>query len=163
MEVGLRGAKPKDALFFQAVYASTRAEEMAAVPWSDDQKNEFVAHQFTAQSRHYAQHYSGMTSDVVLVNGAAAGRLLVARWSNEIRVVDIALLPEFRGRGAGTTLLRKLQEEAAAAGKSLTIHVEKFNPALRLYERLGFAAIEDKEVYVLMKWEPECLPGAVPR
>jgi ribosomal protein S18 acetylase RimI-like enzyme len=78
--------------------------------------------------------------------------LYVARWEREIRIMDIALLPEDRGAGIGTKLLRELQEEARAAGKSLTIHVERFNPALGLYERLGFQQIEDKGVYLLMEW-----------
>lgn len=81
----------------------------------------------------------------------AVGRLYVDRWTREIRIMDIALLPEHRGAGIGTRLLRELQEEARAAGKALSIHVEKFNPALRLYERLGFRAREDKGVYLLME------------
>ena len=82
----------------------------------------------------------------------AAGRLYVARWSDEIRIVDIALLPDYGNRGIGTTLLRELQSEAAAAGRPLRIHVERFNPALRFYERLGFRQIEDKGVYLFMEW-----------
>ena len=68
--------------------------------------------------------------------------------------MDIAILPEFRGAGAGTRLLKALQEEAAAGGKSLSIHVEGFNPAMRLYERLGFRAVEDRDPYVFMEWRP---------
>jgi ribosomal protein S18 acetylase RimI-like enzyme len=53
----------------------------------------------------------------------------------------------------GTLLLRELQDEAAASGRSLSIHVERFNPALRLYERLGFQLLEDKGVYLLLEWK----------
>ena len=88
------------------------------------------------------------------MNGLAAGRLYVARWPAEIRIMDIALLPAHRGRGAGTALLRDLMAEAEAAEKPLTIHVERFNPALRLYLRLGFTPIEDKGVYLLLRWSP---------
>ena len=80
----------------------------------------------------------GASFDVIVVDGQPVGRLYVARWSDEIRIVDIALLSDYCNRGIGTTLLRGLQSEAAAAGKPLRIHVERFNPALRLYERLGF-------------------------
>ena len=86
------------------------------------------------------------------MDGQPAGRLYVARGSDEIRIVDIALLPESCNRGIGTTLLRGLQSEAAAAGKPLRIHVERFNPALRLYERLGFRQIDDRGVYLFMEW-----------
>jgi ribosomal protein S18 acetylase RimI-like enzyme len=72
----------------------------------------------------------------------------------EIDIVDIALLPEHRGGGTGTLLLRELQAEARAAGKALDIHVERYNPALRLYQRLGFKVKEDKGVYFLMEWRP---------
>jgi ribosomal protein S18 acetylase RimI-like enzyme len=91
---------------------------------------------------------------VVLVDGEPAGRLYVRRGDREIRIVDIALLPERRGNGIGTSLLRDLLAEADATGKSVTIHVERFNPALRLYERLGFAVAEDKGVYLFLERLP---------
>lgn len=153
MEVALRPSAPTDEPLMFRVYAGTRETELAGVPWTDEQKNEFVAQQFAAQSAHYARHYTGMSSDVVLVDAEPAGRLLVARWPEEIRIVDVSLLPAFRGRGVGTGLLKDLQQEADATGKVLTIHVEKFNPALRLYERLGFVPVQDRQVYLLMEWK----------
>jgi ribosomal protein S18 acetylase RimI-like enzyme len=155
MTVSLRPVAPEDQEFLLRVYASTRADELAQVPWTDEQKAAFVAHQFGAQSAHYAEHYKGMTSDVILVDGAPAGRLLVARWPKEIRIVDITLLLEFRGGGAGTGLLRALMAEAHDAGKLLSIHVEVHNPAMRLYERLGFRPAADEGVYVRMERDPQ--------
>jgi ribosomal protein S18 acetylase RimI-like enzyme len=90
--------------------------------------------------------------DVILVGGQPAGRLYLHRRDDEIRIMDIALLPEYCDRGIGTTLLHGLLSEAAAAGKPLRIHVERFNPALRLYERLGFRQIDDRGVYLFMEW-----------
>ena len=89
---------------------------------------------------------------MIVLEGQAVGRLYVSRWSEEIRVVDTALLPDFCNRGIGTTLLRQLQAEAQASGKPLRIHVERFNAALRLYERLGFRQVEDKGVYLFLEW-----------
>jgi ribosomal protein S18 acetylase RimI-like enzyme len=152
LDAALRPVQPGDEPFLLSVYAGTREEELSRVPWPAEQKAAFVAQQFAAQTAHYAQHYPSMGSHVVLVDGVPAGRLLVARWTSEIRIVDISLLPGFRGRGVGSRLLAGLQEEAAAAGRKLSIHVEKFNPALRLYERLGFLPVEDKELYLLMEW-----------
>jgi ribosomal protein S18 acetylase RimI-like enzyme len=154
-KVTLRPVEPGDESFLERVYGSTRADELAQVPWTDEQKAAFVRHQFTAQTAHYAEHYTGMTSEVVLVDGEPAGRLLVARWSEEIRIVDISLLPEFRGRGTGTGLLRGLVDEARDAGKRLSIHVEVHNPAMRLYERLGFRPAGDAGVYLLMALDPQ--------
>jgi ribosomal protein S18 acetylase RimI-like enzyme len=141
-----------DAPFLKRVYASTRAEELALTGWSDEQKAQFCAAQFSAQDTYYREHYPTAQFCVIEHDGRAAGRLYVDRWENEIRVMDITLLPEHRRAGLGTKLLRELQDEAAAAGKSLSIHVEKFNPALGLYQRLGFQVREDKGVYVLMDW-----------
>jgi ribosomal protein S18 acetylase RimI-like enzyme len=153
-DVTLRPVDADDERFLLGVYAGTREEELAPVPWSAEQKAAFVAHQFAAQSAHYAQHYAGLTADVILLGGVPAGRLLVARWAEEIRIVDISILPEFRGRGAGSVLLWELLAEAAAAGKRLSIHVERENRALGLYERLGFRPVGEHGVHLRMEWEP---------
>ena len=141
-----------DLPFLSALYASTRAEELAVTPWSDAQKAAFLDMQFRAQHTYYLAHYPDAAFDVILINHQPAGRLYIDRATSEIRIVDIALLPEWCNRGIGSALINVLQGEAAAAGKPLRIHVEKFNPALRLYERLGFRPIEDKGVYLFMEW-----------
>jgi ribosomal protein S18 acetylase RimI-like enzyme len=110
--------------------------------------------QFSAQDRWYHEQMPQASYQLVLVDGERAGRLYVDRREDEIRIVDISLLPEHRGRGLGTTLLRELLAEADEAAKRITIHVERFNPALRLYERLGFAQIEDRGVYLLLERPP---------
>ena len=150
--VSLRPITSEDDSFLAALYASTRAEELAVTGWSDEEKAVFCRRQFDAQTAHYLENYPGALLQVIEREGLPIGRLYVARWEREIRIMDIALLPEHRGGGIGTKLLRALQDEARAAGKSLTIHVERFNPALRLYERLGFKQMEDKGVYLLMEW-----------
>jgi ribosomal protein S18 acetylase RimI-like enzyme len=152
--VALRPIRDDDEPLLLRVYASTREQELAPVPWSAEEKAAFVEMQFAAQSAHYAEHYTGMTSDVVLVDGEPAGRLLVARWREEIRIVDIALLAEFRGRGAGGELLAELMDEATEMGKRLSIHVERDNRALSLYERLGFKPVGETGVYLRMEWDP---------
>jgi GNAT superfamily N-acetyltransferase len=122
--------------------------------WDETQKVAFPRMQFDAQSSYYEEHYRGAKFSVILSDDHPAGRLYVARWREEIRIVDIALLPEHRGMGIGTQLLRDLISESEDSGKPLSIHVERFNPALRLYERLGFRAVADKGVYLLMERPP---------
>lgn len=110
--------------------------------------------QFQAQDAHYRQHYPTAEYRVIEKSDATpVGRLYVDRWAREIRIMDIAILPAHRGTGIGTTLLTDLQQEAASTAKSLSIHVERLNPALRLYQRLGFRMIEDKGVYLLLEWK----------
>ena len=140
--IALRPVTSDDERFLVRVYAGTRAAELASVSWTDEEKAAFVQMQFAAQAQYYREHYPDTSFDVILLGDEAVGRLYVSRWRDELRIVDIALLPEFCNRGIGTTLLHGLQSEAAAAGKPLRIHVERFNPALRLYERLGFRQIE---------------------
>lgn len=153
-QVELVPAGPADAEFLFRVYASTRIEELAILPWTDERKERFVRQQFDAQSAYWAEHYAGAERSIVHVGGVPAGRFYVQRWEKEIRLVDIALLPEFRRRGTGTALLRRLFAEAARKGVPVTIHVEIFNPARALYERLGFESRGEQGVYVLMAWRP---------
>jgi ribosomal protein S18 acetylase RimI-like enzyme len=145
--VTLRPSGPRDRELLYRVYASTRAEELANVPWHDDAKDGFLRAQFDAQDRWWREHYAGALFDVVLVDGEPAGRLYVYANEDEIRIVDIALLPEHRGRGIGSALLAGV----LADGRRVTIHVERMNPALRLYERLGFELAEDRGVYLFLE------------
>jgi GNAT superfamily N-acetyltransferase len=155
MGLTFRPITDADLPFMARLYASTRLQELAVVAdWTHAQKEAFLQSQFDAQHAHYQQHYRGTEWLVIVRDAAPVGRLYLARWAREHRIVDIALLPEARGQGLGTALLRDLLDEAAAAGKPVTIHVEKFNPAMRLYRRLGFVPVEDKGVYDLMRWNP---------
>jgi GNAT superfamily N-acetyltransferase len=150
----LRPVVEADLPFLLRVYASTREEELAAVEWPAAAKEAFLRQQFEAQHRWYREQYSGASFDVVEVGGVPAGRLYVARWPREVRLVDVALLPEYRGHGLGEALVRGVLAEAAVAGKPVGVHVERLNRALRLYERLGFRRREDKGVYLLLEWSP---------
>jgi ribosomal protein S18 acetylase RimI-like enzyme len=149
--IALRPVESDDEPLLFRVYASTRTDELAVVPWVEEQKEAFLRAQFDAQTRWYREHYASGSFDVVLVDGRPCGRLYVHRGAGEIRIVDLALLPACRGEGVGTALLRDILAEADAAGKRTTIHVERLNPALRLYERLGFSVAEDKGVYLLLE------------
>jgi ribosomal protein S18 acetylase RimI-like enzyme len=124
------------------------------VAWDDTQKEAFLRHQFDAQDVWWRENYAEASFDVIVVEGEPAGRLYVHRGPSEIRIVDIALLPAHRGNGVGTRLLDELLAEGDADAKSVTIHVERMNPALRLYERLGFSVAEDRGVYLFLERAP---------
>jgi len=152
--ISLRPECPEDREFLYALYASTREEEMKLVSWPDSQKQAFLRMQFDLQSTHYHHHYPGASYQIILSEGLPIGRLYIHRVESQILLIDIALMPQHRGIGTGGQLLGELLAEARAAQKTLAIHVEHNNPALRLYARLGFRIIEDKGVYYYMEWSP---------
>jgi ribosomal protein S18 acetylase RimI-like enzyme len=157
--VELRPVGPDDRPFLLRVYASVREPELEMAGFPPEQRGAFVAQQFEAQGRHYEESYEGASFDLVLVGGEPAGRLIVARWPAELRIADIALLPEHRGRGIGGGLLRSLVAEAEERGVKASVHVERFNPALALYRRLGFAAVAERGAYLLLERAPEAAAG----
>ncbi len=142
---------PDDAEILLRIYGSTRVEELAAVPWSEAQKATFIEQQFQAQHAHYTKHFPQAAFELIEGPEAPIGRLYVDRRADEIRVIDIALLPEHRGRGLGGRLMGEVLEEAAARGVPVRIHVERNNPAWRLYARLGFVEVGDAGIYALLE------------
>lgn len=146
-----RPIQPDDLPLLREVYASTRAEELALTNWSDTEKQAFLQMQFDAQHRHYQQHYPDADFRIILRATRPIGRLYLARLPDEFRIIDLALLPMHRSVGIGTALLQEILREAAAAGKPVRLHVERFNPALRLYQRLGFTTVEAGQIYLLME------------
>ena len=154
VKVSLRPARQDDEAFLFQVYASTRATEMAWLDWTPDQKAAFLQMQSTAQLKHYRLNYPRAQYQIIEQNGAAVGRLIVDRSKNPILLMDIALLPEYQGQGLGTALIQDLIAEAARKSWSLCLHVETFNPAMRLYSRLGFVKSGEMGFYQEMTWQP---------
>lgn len=138
--------------FIEALYLSTRVEEIALSNWSPEQRRMFLTQQHRAQHRHYRTYYPSAEWLIVERYNAPIGRLCLDEWKDQIRIVDISLVTSSRGQGIGEALLRDTALCAAALGKGLSIHVEKTNPARRLYGRLGFNVVEDKGIYELMEW-----------
>jgi ribosomal protein S18 acetylase RimI-like enzyme len=151
----LRPAQPEDAAFMLAAYASTRADEMALLDWSFEQKQAFVQMQYTAQAQHYASYYPTAEYFVIMGGQTMLGRLIVCRSPSDILMMDIALLPEYRHQGTGAAVISDLMAEAEQAGIPMRLHVETFNPALHLYERLGFSKTAESGFYLEMEWSPE--------
>jgi ribosomal protein S18 acetylase RimI-like enzyme len=151
---GLRPAVPADEPFLYRVFASDRALQLRLVDWDDDQKAALLRMQFVAQNASYRQGFPGSGYEVILNGGQPVGRLFLHRGADEIRVVDIGLLPEHRNRGIGGALLKAVLDEAAEAGKPVRLHVESFNRAVSLYERLDFASIGIDGAHIEMEYVP---------
>lgn len=149
----LRPETDDDRAFLRELYGSTRAMEMGIVRWSEDEKRAFLDMQFHAQTTYYRDCYPDCAFLVIELDGERAGRLYIERDDEAIHLVDIALLPAWRGRGIGGRLMAEILGEARASGKRVSIYVEYFNPARHLYDRLGFRALDTNGVYLRMVWE----------
>lgn len=152
--VRYRPFEEADLPFVAALYASTRQEELSQANWPQEVVDAFLQQQHEAQHAHYSAHYTGMEWLIVEVGGAAIGRLYLAEWKNEVRIVDIALLPDHRRRGIGAAILRDIIAWADGLPKPVSIHVEKYNPARHLYLRLGFEPVGETGAYDLLRREP---------
>lgn len=150
--VSLRAVRPEDDDFLLEVYGSTRADEMALVPWTEEQKKAFLRMQLDAQRRDYEAHFPAADYHLIMLDDKSVGRIWVARLPDEIHLLDIALLPAYQGRGIGTLLLRQLIDEAEGGGKKLSHTVFKLNEgARRFYERLGFELVSEMGMYLVME------------
>ena len=150
--VTLRPAAPQDAEFLFAVYAASRQQELAQVPWDDAFRDAFLRQQFQAQHLYYQKLFATADFLVIEKSGVPIGRLYVARRDDEIHIIDIALLTQHRNGGIGSDLIKNILAEADDTSRPVRLHVEKFNPALALYQRLGFRIREDRDVYLLLEW-----------
>ncbi len=151
MKIKFRNITDNDLPLLQQIYRSTREEELALTDWDETQKTAFIQQQFSAQHSYYKEVYHDATFEIIVINNIDAGRLY--RWESEkqLRIVDIALLPEFRNMGAGNKILDDLILQTENSGKILSIHVEYFSRALNLYKRKGFEIKDQTGVYYYME------------
>jgi GNAT superfamily N-acetyltransferase len=154
--VVLRPERNEDEAFLRELYASTRIDELASAGWSPAQTGEFLRMQFDLQRTHYRRHYPDASFLIVVIDSRPIGRLYVHYTRQDVRVLDIALVPDARGKGIGRGLLQTVLEQAARLGAPVTLHVALGNPARRLYERLGFRAVTEDALNLFMEHSP-CL------
>jgi len=154
MAITLRDALAEDEPFLREVYACTRAAELALVPWSDEQREAFLRMQFDAQHSHYHGQFPEASYQIILQDASPIGRLYVHETADDIRILDLTILPPHRGGGIGTTLIRELLAEGKRIGKPVSIWVEYFNPSLTLFQRLGFSKIHEDGYNLLLEWRP---------
>ena len=152
-DVSLRPSTATDEPFLGLLYASTRTEELAVVPWTDEQKGIFLAQQFNAQDVAYRETYPNASFSVVELDGEPIGRLILTRLEgNELRIVDVALLPDHRNHGIGTGLIRDVLASAKTGDLMVSLHVEVWNPAVEVFDRLGFRRVSKNDVHIQMEW-----------
>lgn len=156
--IRLRDIQDSDLTVLCKIYGSTRTEELEkGTNWNDEQKNIFIEHQFLAQHEYYQKNYIGAKFYIIEKENVIIGRLYIDFFFEKkgIRIIDITLLPDWRDKNIGSSILKEILEKAAKENLKVTIHVESFNPAMNLYKKLGFTKIsETNGIYHLMEWAP---------
>ena len=152
--VTLRPVSADDERFLIELYGSTRADELNLTNWSHRERQAFVEMQFAAQQQYYRSRFPEAEHSIILLSGRRAGRLYVARSEEEIRILDVAVAVEYRNAGIGSSILEGVMAEAAKSDKPVRIYVERFNPSMQLFERLGFSSVENTPSHFLMEWRP---------
>ncbi len=153
--IKLRPAVAEDENLLVAVYGSTRQQELAMVPWTDEQKDAFIRFQLNAQLTHYQTEYPKADYSIILFEDQPVGRLYTDQREAEIRIMDITLLPEHRGKRISSQLIRSLMDDAVGCGKKLSINLDKLSQSQSVFERLGFVPTEDTGFHVLYVWQPQ--------
>ncbi len=148
MELNFSPVTSSDEAFLLALYSSVRADEMAMVPWSDEQKSTFLKMQLDAQHKHYTEKYPQGSFQIIKADEKNIGRLYTCELDDEMRIIDISIMPEFRGKGIGAKIISDILRDAA---KPVRIYLESFNPSQSLFERMGFEPVSDEGIYQL--WE----------
>jgi ribosomal protein S18 acetylase RimI-like enzyme len=142
----------QDENFLINLYFSTR-EDLDNLPLANEIKENILKMQYEAQKQQFESAFPNLEENIILLDQKMSGRLLVSRDKDVIHLVDIALLPQYRNFGVGTSLLLSLREEVVSGGQSIILHVLKNNPAVRLYQRLGFVITNEKEMHYQMTYE----------
>ena|SRR5687768_8378190 len=153
MNVVLRDSDASDAEFLVELYRESRMDELTAMGLSHQQIVPFIAMQYNARRQAYAAKYPEARDSIILMDGEKVGRLLAAELDDEIRLIDIAVTAGFQGRGIGSIIVKRLLESAANVQKPVRLQVALLNPAKRLYERLGFATVDEEGGYFLMEFK----------
>ena len=153
--LSLRPATDADQEFLVSVFASTRADELQALSWNPIQAETFIKIQYNAQQQSYRLSYPAAENNIILYDGQPIGRMLIDRSEELIHLVDIAILPDYRNHGVGAELIGGLLAEGATTGREVVLSVFHLNPAIHLYDRLGFARVDEESPYWKMRWRPE--------
>jgi len=150
--ITLRPATEDDREFLLALYQSSRGDDLRGLEWDEERIGEFLEMQYEAHQKFLTNDHPDIQDQIVLATGAPVGHLAVEQRTEEIRLVDVSLLPEHRQRGTGTLLIQELQTQAAAARRPLRLQVIRFNRAVNLFERLGFRRTSETGTHFQMEW-----------
>ena len=160
--VSLRPEVPEDRDFLLDLYLSTRDDEAGYRDLDPGERTQWLAQQFDWQHRQYREAFPGAWFTIVLVDEKPAGRLYVVQLPSAFHVVDISLLPEYRGHGIGSQLIKNIQAEATRLQLPVQLQVVEGSEARGFYDRLGFRMVLNASNVPrqLLEWHPPKPPGS---
>ncbi len=157
-KISIRESEASDTPFLEKLYLETRYSEFAQIGWDENRIRMLLKMQFDTQTQAYQMQFPDARTFVIEADGVAVGRLITGDNSNELRLIDIAILPASHGFGIGNFVMKKLQTEARKIGKSMILQVLKTNiPAIGLYEKFSFETVSEDDLYLTMEWRTEPL------
>jgi len=153
-QLTLRPERDDDRAFRYGLFCQSRPPEWDTVPLHPQVREELMRHQFEAQTKGYRAQFPHARFDIIELDGAPIGRIVVDRPSDMVHLVDQAIVPSWRNKGLGTTIMRTLMDEVRAHALPLRLMVGSSNdPSLRLYLRLGFVPIASTPMYIELEWK----------
>ncbi|WGW02976.1 GNAT family N-acetyltransferase [Tropicibacter oceani] len=156
-----RPIQDSDRDFLFGLFASTREWEFQLTTWTEADKHDFLKSQFKAQDMSYRMNFLGAAFRIIQMDGVDIGRLYVDRPDTHMHIIDLTLAPEWCGRGIGSDILKALLNEAHGGKVPVRLSVEKQNPALNLYLRLGFRALSETATHYALEWRPQTGPREI--
>lgn len=157
----LRPARLDDLAFLRHLYCSFRKDELSQIPWSQEDKQAFLDQQFSLQHRYYIAAFPQTDFLIIEKDGIPIGRLYIDLDADIWHIIDIGFLPEWRGLGLGSAVLKAIQDAATTEeNPAIVLHVDRSNRrAYELYQALGFTDIEATDTHIRMRWLPHQLPS----
>lgn len=150
-----------DEQFLTELYASTRAAEMAIAPWNEEQKRAFLKMQFEAQDRYYRERYPNASFEIIKLNDQSVGRFYHAELADQIRIIDLAFLPEHFDKKVFIELVERMMQKGEQAGKPVRIYLESLDPTVEIFVNLGFQKIDEHGIYFLWQYQPAALKTTI--
>jgi GNAT superfamily N-acetyltransferase len=152
----LRPARPEDEDFLFALFVTSRERELSALPLPPDQAESFARMQYRSQLAGFRHVHPGAVELVVETAEGPVGRIVLEDRPGELWVVDLALMPDHRNAGLGAALLRHCMKRAVAERLVMRGSVTPYNPARRLYARLGIVELPSEGgATIPLEWRPQ--------
>jgi ribosomal protein S18 acetylase RimI-like enzyme len=154
-QIVCRPVTAEDEPFLRHLIIATLAEELAAWAWPEAIRDQLLEMQYRIRRQGIDANYPGSDRSVIFTEGQPVGWIVVTWSAKDVHIVEIAVLPEQRGKGIGTRVLGDVITEAVHRGIPARLQVNVTNRAIGLYGRLGFVRTGGDEVQHFLERVPD--------